>query len=227
MEAPIEDAATRIVTLLADVARIADKYKQAGNSSLANSFSPSSKGKSTSVASGLSTVLPILGARHNSKFTSTIIQHRETAATLQDKIPFRLRFTFSSKPWGESDKVALEQKLKELCYWNDRLERLLLDAIRLTLGNQALPGQILVDENKEILATLITASENQNEAVRAHAKLWKEQIDFAGLGKNDQSKVEKYRRGTSVQEAIQGALPSHCELSLRTFQEGHERTSYP
>jgi len=221
-EAPVEDAAARIVAILADVAHISEKYKQADNSSSAKT-PPSGNRKSTSVALGLSTVLPIFGAGHTSKLTSTIIKHRETAGTLQDKTPFRLRFTFSSKPWGEPDKVALQQKVKELCYWNDRLERLLPDTIRLTLGNQALPGQLLVDENKEILATLIAASENQNEAVRTHAKLWKERIDFEGLGKDDQSKVEKYRRSTSVLDVMRGTLPSHCDLSLGTFKVAQER----
>ena len=220
IEAPIEDAVARVAAILTDVAGIAEKYKQPDNAS--STLAPG-KMKPTSVALGLSSVLHIFGARHNPGLVSKLVQHREAVTALQDNTPFRLRFTFSSKPWGQSDKVTLGEKVKELCYWNDKLERLLPDIIRITLGSLVLPGQILVDENKEILSTLIKASTNQNESVRAHAMMWKERIEFTELEYTDTPPFNKYRRTSSVLDDVAGASPSRCGLSLKVFKEGHNR----
>lgn len=218
--APIENAAARIVAILAEVAEIAEKYR------LKSKSSPLSKSpaKATSVTTGLSTVLPIFGAKHNSTVTSLIVQHRKSTTTLQENTPFRQRFLFTSKPWGQSDQKALTRKVEELSYWNDRLEKLLPSAVQQSLSTQALPGQILVDENRNLLETLLKAAEHQNEAVKAHAKLWKERIDFLGAGHNNHSALEKYRRSRSVITPVAASAASRCELSLSTFSEGQGGT---
>lgn len=218
--APIENAAARIVAILAEVAEIAEKYRLKSKSSP----SSASSAKSTSITTGLSTVLPIFGAKHNPTVTSLIVQHRKSTATLQESTPFRQRFLFTSKPWGQSDQKALTSKVEELSYWNDRLEKLLPSAVQQSLSSQALPGQILVDENRNLLETLFKAAEHQNEAVKAHAKLWKERIDLLGAGQNNHSALEKYRHSRSVVTPVTASAASRCELSLSTFSEAQGGT---
>ena len=215
--APIENAAARIVAILAEVSEIAEKYRL-------KTKSKTSPSKSTSVTAGLTTVLPIFGAKHNPNVTALIAQHRKSTATLQENTSFRQRFLFTSKPWGESDQEKLTSKVEELSYWNDRLEKLLPSAVQQSLSTQALPGQFLVDENRNLLETLLKAAEHPNEAVRSHAKLWKERIDFLSAGQNDQSALEKYRRSGSVVAPIAASASSRCELSLSTFREGQGGT---
>ena len=206
--APIENAAARIVALLAEVAELAEKYRRKSKSSPLSGSSATS----TSVTTGLATVLPIVGAKHNPNVTSLITQHHKSATLLQEGTTFRQRFLFTSKPWGQSDQKALTSKVKELSYWNERLERLLPSAVQQSLSTQALPGQILVDENRNLLETLLKASEHQNEAVKAHAKLWKERIDFLGTGQKNHSALEKYRRSGSVVASVAACAASRCEL---------------
>lgn len=123
--APIENAAARIVALLAEVAEIAEKYRRKSKSGP----SSGSSAASTSVTTGLATVLPIVGAKHNPTVTSLITQHRKSTTLLQESTTFRQRFLFTSKPWGQSDQKALTSKVKELSYWNERLEKLLPGAV--------------------------------------------------------------------------------------------------
>ena len=219
--APIENAAARIVAILAEVAEIAEKY------SLKSKKSPSieSPAKSTSVTTGLSTIPPIFGVKHNPTVTSLFEKHRKSTTTLQENTPFRQRFLFTSKPWGQPDQEALQRKVEELCYWNDRLERLLPSAVQHSLATQALPSQILIDENRNLLESLSKAAEHQNEAVQAHAKLWKERIDFLNAGQINHSTMERYRRGISVVTPVAASVASQCELSLSTFSESQEGTS--
>ena len=219
--APIESAAARIVAILAEVAEIAEKYRLKSKKSVSSEFPT----KSTSVTTGLSTVLPIFGAKHNPTVTSLLEKHRKSTATLQENTPFRQRFLFTSKPWGQPDQKALISKVEELCYWNDRLEKLLPSAVQQSLSTQALPSQILIDENQNLLESLSKAAEHQNEAVKAHAKLWKERIDFLGADQNDHSAIERYRRSTSVVTPVAASVASLSELSLSTFSENQEGTS--
>lgn len=216
--APIENAAARIVAILAEVAEIAEKYRRKSKSS---SLSGSSA-QSTSVMIGLGTVLPIFGAKHNPAVTSLIAQHHQSTTALQESTSFRQRFLFTSKPWGQSDQKALTSKVKELSYWNERLEKLLPSAVQQSLFTQALPGQILVDENRNLLETLLKATDHPNEAVKAHAKLWKERIDFLGAGQKYHNALEKYRRSGSVVASVATSAASRCELSLSSFSEGQD-----
>ena len=219
--APIENAAARIVAILAEVAEISEKYR------LKSKKSPPSESpaKSTSVTTGLSTIPPIFSAKHNPIVTSLLEKHRKSTAMLQENTPFRQRFLFTSKPWGQPDQKALISKVKELGYWNDRLEKLLPSAVQQSLSTQALPSQILVDENRDLLESLSKAAEHQNEAVKAHAKLWKERIDFLGAGQNNHNAVERYRRSLSVVTPVAASVASRCELSLATFSESQGGTS--
>lgn len=216
--APIESAAARIVAILAEVAEITEKYR------LKSKKSPPSEStvKSTSVATGLSTVPPIFGAKHNPTVTSMFEKHRKSTTTLQENTTFRQRFLFTSKPWGQPDQKALISKVEELCYWNDRLEKLLPSAVQQSLSTQALPSQILIDENRNLLESLSKATEHQNEAVKAHAKLWKERIAFLGACQNSHNSLGRYRRSISAVTPVAASVASRCELSLSTFSEGQE-----
>ncbi|KAL3494898.1 hypothetical protein BJX62DRAFT_233868 [Aspergillus germanicus] len=208
---PIESAAAQIVTILDEVAEIARKYK------VKDSSPPE---KPASIAVGLSTVLPIVGATHNPNVTSIIARNHEWGRILQEKTSLRRRFTFTSRPWGRPDHTALEKKVKELSYWNNRLEGLLPNHIRLSLSRQAPLTQILTDENEALLETLIKASEHQNEAVKAHAMLWRERIEFANMSQaRTTDMVKKYRRDALTLDPVPGAGSSKCSLSLVTIKD--------
>ena len=211
--APIENAAARIVTVLGEVAEIAEKYSK-GRPSSGDPARPSS------VTAGLSTVLPIFGARHSTTVTSLTVRHRMSAATFQENTSFRQRFLFTSKPWGQADQKALTSKVKELSYWNDRLERLLPSAVQQSLSTQALPGQVLIDENRNLLETLVKAAEHRNEAVKTHAKLWKERLDFLSTNLNSYNAIQKYRQSKSVLRPEAASIASRCELSIANFSQG-------
>ncbi|KAL3477206.1 hypothetical protein BJX99DRAFT_257684 [Aspergillus californicus] len=207
LQSPIESAAARVVTILGEIADIAGKYKLQGT-------------KSTSVAKRSSALLPIVGAGQNPNIAGMIKKNREWARMLQEQTSLRRRFTFTSRPWGKSDHSALEKKVGELSYWNDRLEGLLPETIRQSVSHQAPLTQILVDENEALLETLIKAAEHQNEGVRTHATLWKERLELTKTNQGDRNIiVEKYRSSVSALGAA-GTGSSKCELSLATFQQG-------
>jgi hypothetical protein len=213
LEAPVLDVAARIVAILEEVSNIAAKYvvKDEGLGSQAKGGEASK-----SVAQGVSTVLPIVGA-HNSALMTALTQHRTTASTLQKRNSFQVRLMFGSKPWGQPDKATLEEKADELCYWNDRLESLLPKTLEATLKQQARPAQ-LIDENKDILDELIRAAEHQSEAVRVHARFWKERLNLPNLTSTEHMIVDKYRRISSSVTRRTGIPASGCDLHLATFQ---------
>ena len=223
LQAPILDAAARIVSTLEEVSKIAEKYATTDDSTTPEQKKPHALGPGTpkSLAQGLSTVLPIVGV-HDAALASVMAQHRQSASNLQKRSSFRVKLSFVSKPWGQPDKKFLEDKIKELCYWNDRLESLLPQALRNTIEHQAIPGQILLEENKALLDDLIKASEHQNKAVRTHAKLWKERIEFSMNTRSDPLMLESYRRASTVIVPVSGLLPSRCELSLVTLKVGED-----
>ncbi|KAF4631424.1 hypothetical protein G7Y89_g6709 [Cudoniella acicularis] len=223
LQAPILDAVGRIVTILDEVSKIAEKYAIRSESTTAKQQKAYSPGAATpkSLAQGLSTVLPIVGVR-GAALTSVMTDHRQSASTLQKRNSFRVKLTFGSKPWGQPDKKLLEDKVKELAYWNDRLEGLLPRALRTTIENQAIPGQILLEENKTLLDDLIKASEHQNIAVRTHAKLWKERIEFSKNAKSQLMILESCRRSSTVVVPLTGLSQSQCELSLATLNVGED-----
>jgi hypothetical protein len=221
LQAPILDAASRIVSTLEEVSKIAEKYAITDDSTTPEQQKPHAQGPGTpkSLAQGLSTVLPIVGVP-DTALASVMAQHRQSASTLQKRSSFRVKLSFVSKPWGQPDKKFLEDKVKELSYWNDRLEGLLPQALRNTIEHQAIPGQILLEENKALLDDLIKASEHQNKAVRTHAKLWKERIEFSMNTRSDPMMLESYRRVSTEIAPVSGLLPSRCELSLATLKVG-------
>lgn len=224
LSASVEDAAARVVAILEEVSVITEKYKQSTDNGDVTTSSSQTPTKSTSLAVALSTTLPMFGVKHNASLTSKIVEHRGVAAALQAKTPFRRRFIFGTKPWGQTDKTLLQERVKEMCYWNDRLDKPLPDAIRLSVQQQALPGSLLVDENRDLLTTLMQASDHQSEAVRTHARLWAERLQFEGDQKIDQSTLKGYRRDASVVQEVSGIPPSKCELSLISLKEGQNRT---
>ncbi|ETS76099.1 hypothetical protein PFICI_11486 [Pestalotiopsis fici W106-1] len=218
LEAPIESAIARIIDILTEVTEISNKYRDSDTSSV----NPTTRKPNTSVAHALSTVLPLVGAKHNSGLVSKLVQQRQAANVLQEKTSFRLRFTFGSKPWGESDKVALNEKVQKLCYWNDRLERIIPGTIRSTLSSQALPAHMLADENQKILDTLIEASQNDKVSVRTHGKLWQERLKFEKGVSINASDWEKYRRTNSSIDEIEGFGKSTCSVTLKLFKDGQK-----
>ena len=223
LQAPILDAVGRIVTILEEVSKIAEKYAIKKEPTTAKEQKTYSPGAATpkSLAQGLSTVLPILGIR-GAALTSVMTDHHQSASNLQKRNSFRVKFTFGSKPWGQPDKKLLEEKVKELAYWNDRLEGLLPQALRTTIENQAIPGQILMEENKTLLEDLIKASEHQNMAVKTHAKLWKERIEFSKNAKNQQMILESCRRSSTIIFPLAGLPQSKCELTLAILNVGED-----
>jgi Prion-inhibition and propagation len=141
LQAPILDAVCRIVTILDEVSKTAEKYAVRSEPTTAEqqkAYSPEAT-IPKSIAQGLSTALSILGVR-GTALTSVMTDHRQSASTLQKRNSFRVKFTFGSKPWGQPDKKLLEDKVKELAYWNDRLKGLLPQTLRTTIENQAIPG---------------------------------------------------------------------------------------
>ena len=234
VQAPILDAAARIVSILEEVSKIVDKYAIPSDASPAFHRTAAAKGSSEgkSISQALGSVLPIIGVS-NTAITSAMSQHRRSASQLQKRTSFRVKLTFGSKPWGEPDKKTLEEKVKELCYWNDRLEGLLPKALSNTIMQQAIPGQILRDENQGILEDLMKAADNQNEAVKLHARLWKERIAISNGTESMASMTKKYRRPPSDIIRLSGLPSSRCRLSLTTLNNKgtgerdlcHERSS--
>ncbi|KAF3942464.1 hypothetical protein ABW19_dt0200863 [Dactylella cylindrospora] len=194
LEAPLEAAIGSVVSDLEEVNKIVEKYKIREEDSCAAS-DPQSAPKS--VVIGLGSVLPLFGTKADSRITAAVVQRRNTERAFQEKTSLKLRFTFGSKPWGMPDKKMLQDKVSSLSYWNDRLEKLLPEVMKLSISQQALPGQILRDENEELLEALMKASEHENTAIRAHAMLWKERIDFRKREEKASEAIEEHRRDTS------------------------------
>ncbi len=124
---------------------------------------------------------------------------------------------------GQADKAALQEKLQELCYWNDRLEGLLPEPVRRSILQQALPGTLIRDDNGDLLAKLMEVSNHQSLAVRTHAKLWKEKLQFNDQKPVDKSIMQKYLRDDIVPLDIPGLSPSECGLSIMSYQEAQNR----
>ena len=213
----IKNAAARLVNEVEEVDRLVKKYQQPSGSNA--NVGPSSL---PSIATGLSTTLPMLGLKHNVRLSAKIDQHRNQGLELQKNNPFRRRFVFGTKPWGEPDKQALKDKLDEIRHWNDRLASLLPYAVRQSLTQQALPGALLHDANNELLEKLLKASNHQSAAVKLHAKLWKEKLGFQCDDKISlhESVVKQYRRPAAAVRSITGLTPSSGGMSLIEFQEG-------
>ncbi|KAK5635652.1 hypothetical protein RRF57_011364 [Xylaria bambusicola] len=219
--APVEDAVAQIASTLEDISKLTAKY------TLVNTIGINSGDRSNtdvhistpSLALGLSTTLPLSGVQHNPGVISKIIQQKDAADNWNRETSFRLRFTFGSKPWGSANKHALDEKINNLSYWNDRLENLLPRAVKESLINQGLPAHVLADEDKNILGTLIEASKSDNASVRVHARLWKEKINFSASSDAKLVNIEPYRRGISVLVDTPESWSSRCAISLRMYQE--------
>lgn len=213
----IKNAAARLVIGVEEVDKLVKKYQQtsANNANGGPSSLPS-------IATGLSTTLPMLGLKHSVSITAKIDQHRKQGLELQKSNPFRRRFVFGTKPWGEPDKKTLRDKLDEIRHWNDRLASLLPYAVRQTVTQQALPGVLLHDADNELLKKLLKASDHHSAAVRLHARLWTEKLKFKADDQVplDESIIRQYRRPAAVIRSIQGLAPSSGGLSLIEFQEG-------
>ncbi|KAI0439046.1 prion-inhibition and propagation-domain-containing protein [Xylaria telfairii] len=216
--APIEDVVAQVALILEDIRALTAKYtsSEAFGINSGSGSKTSSRISTPSLALGLNTTLPLSGVQHNPGVDTF---NRETS--------FRLRFTFSSKPWGSAKKHTLEEKVNQLSYWNDRLENLLPHAVRDSLTNQGLCAHVLIDEDKNILDTLIEASKNDNGGVRTHAQLWKEKIDFSASSDVQPINIEPYRREASVLVDLIDARSSRCAIALRMYQETQSKGGSP
>lgn len=219
LRAAVEGAVGQIIRIVLDISEISAKYGTNANLAYMYPANPSSSTPSgalvQSFASGLSTSLPLLGLQSGP--ASAAAAQQEKAGQLQNKTPFHLRFAFSSKPWGESDKEALQKKIESLCYYNNSLETLLPRPVRTSLKEQSLASHLLATENKNILESLTQASNHGNESVKLHAKLLKERIDFESRG-NARFSTERYRREASAVSNVAGLQSSSCGLSLQLIE---------
>lgn len=217
VQAPILDAAARIVAILEEVSKIAEKYAATRETNGPPNVNIVGSGHSKSLAQGLSTILPIAGVP-TVALNKIASQQRRISSVLQKQTSFRVKLTFGSKPWDQSDKKILTDSVSKLCYWNDRLEGLLPQALRNTIQSQALPGQLLLEENKTLLNDLILASEHKNNAVSTHAKLWRERITFSQESEVSKTLTESYRQPSASIIPIPGLKQSKSELSLADLE---------
>lgn len=219
LRAPIEEAVAQVVTLLEEVFKITSEYALDAPAQGYNGNRSTDSRGTPSIAMGLSTTLPLFGAPCNPGVVATLLKQKNQANELRDQTPFNIRFRFSTSPWNTANKAALEEKINRLCYWNDRLEGLLPNAIKVSLERQGLAAHLLSDKNTKILEALIEASNHGNEGVRTHAKLWKERIDLERLESAKGFYTHQYRRNLSVILNLSDLQPSKCRLSLKLFQE--------
>jgi hypothetical protein len=196
LQTAIEDAVGQILTLLGDISKITEKYA-------ANDFSAIAPSSDTS----------------GSIQISATNRQKHKIATLGRQTPFHLRFLFGTKPWDDSDKSKLQDQVKDLCYWNDGLEKLLPTRTRRSVIDSGVAAHVLEDDVKDtaILDTLIEASKHENEGVRTHAALWKERIE---LSKQEAAKtfdVTRYQENLASLISTQGLTPSKCNVSMTLF----------
>ncbi|KAK1831876.1 hypothetical protein QBC39DRAFT_306146 [Podospora conica] len=211
----VQDAIAQVETLLADISKLTERYATPETRAATN-LNPALLPSATQGGS-------------LSPATSAAARNKARAEMLQHHTSFRLRFTFTTKPWDDPDKAVLQEKLRDLTYWNDRLEKLLAGAIQESIRQYGLAAYVLADELKDvsILTTLIEAAKSENEGVRTHATLWKERIR---LGQGPSAKaldVEKYRKDDSALIEIPSLEKRWCSLSLTRFQSENADTSPP
>ena len=227
LQAPIKEAVAQVLEIVEDisklVARYAPKDEVAGGQGATGQKLSGSVLPASSIALGLSPTLPLIGVPHNPTIISTMLGQQNRAAALKRQTPFRLRFTFTTKPWGVPNKTELEEKINKLCYWNDRLESVLKDGIRTSLDRQGLAAHLLHGEDVKILDALIGASKHENEGVRTHAKLWKERMDFEKKQFDEKFNLGKYRRDQYILTELATSPASKCGLSFQWFQECKEQ----
>ncbi|KAK0749676.1 hypothetical protein B0T18DRAFT_427758 [Schizothecium vesticola] len=215
LQSIVYDAITQVETLLADISKLTERYAT----------------PETRAATNLNPALLPSAVQEDSvsPATSAVSRNKARAEMLQRHTSFRLRFTFTTKPWDEPDKAVLQEKLRDLAYWNGRLEKLLASAIRESVCHHGLAAHVLADELKDasILTTLIEAAKSENEGVRTHATLWKERII---LGQQESTRVldvEKYQKNSSALTSIPSLETSRCSLSLTRFQPEEAGNSPP
>lgn len=211
--------------LLEEISNITAKYataKELRQPPFMHHANRSSRTSIPSVALGSETTLPLIQLRQSTSLVASSVRQKNTATTLRLSTPYRLRFTFSTKPWGISDKDALEDKTDKLCYWNDRLEGFIRNPIRASLGNHGLAANLLNTEDMHTFDQIIEVSKHENEGVRSLAKLWKEKSNFESRDPR-QSNPGQYRGDLSALTTMVSLPTSKCGLSLQLFRESNGR----
>jgi hypothetical protein len=170
IQVQIETAIGQILNIMNSVESIVSKYQI---KEINLPAPPSNR-----VASGLGTVLPLVGTRPNLGQAGATAKRQQSAQLLQKMTSTRLRILYGSRPWGESDKAELEGLVTTFQYWNNCLRELLPPSIARSVAQQAPLGQTFVEENKDALPDLIKAFADGNDTAWRHANLWQVREEF-------------------------------------------------
>ncbi|KAK6519009.1 hypothetical protein TWF281_003699 [Arthrobotrys megalospora] len=201
--APIEDAITSILTALAEVEKILQQYKLNPDAA-STELEPPIDTPPAEPAPPENTPNNTASTFSWSSISSFLRERKKVEDKLQNDTSLRKRLTYASKAWGVADKDSLEAKIKDLRYWNNRLQGLLPTTVRSSINQQAVPGRMLqADDNQEILAILMKAAETDNEAVRIAALLWQEKRKFENADSQDANidtleAIAKYEKPASA-----------------------------
>lgn len=174
---PFETAVGQIVKVMEEVAPILKRYQtKDGNFPAEQKFRKRDK----SVSGGLASIMSMVSIDQSHSFHSFASPRKMQEQKFQHGVSFRKRFTYSTSPWKETDRQALQKSAK-------RLEGLFPAQLQRSLFAQAVPAKMLggTTWERRALQAFAGGSSLYGTEILKSASLWHSRLELEKCGSFD------------------------------------------
>lgn len=188
---PFEVAAKQIVKIMEEVAPTLKRYQ------IKDGVFPAEqkvRKPDKSKFGGLTSILLVVYIDPFNNSHSFVSQTKLQEHKFQHGASSRKRFTYSTSPWNETDRQALQKSAKNLDYWNNELGNLFPTPLQHSLFAHAVPAKMVCGNTWEpqALQAFVEGSNLHGTEILKSASLWHSRLELEEQGLLDSKEERRF-----------------------------------